>query len=113
MADIGEKIFEAIDIIIQERISGLKFDKTITGVIESIEGTAEEGKENTYIVNDGSTKYTAYSNNVYKVNTSVYVSIPNGDYTQKKFITGYSVSSTNDDASLLNNDNFVSILDSV
>lgn len=91
MADIGEKIFEAVDVIVQKRLSGLEFDKTIVGTIESVKGVAEEGKENTYIVNDGSTKYTVYSKNVYRVNTSVYVSIPNGDYTQKKFIVGYNL----------------------
>ena len=113
MADIGEKIFEAFDIIIQERLSGLQFDKTITGVIESIEGIAEEGKENKYIVNDGSTKYTVYSNNVYKVDTSVYVSIPNGDYTQKKFIVGYNLGQDDVKSSTLATDTFVDLTGAV
>lgn len=113
MADIGEKIFEAFDIIIQERLSGLHFDKTITGVIESIEGIAEEGKENKYIVNDGSTKYTVYSNNVYKVDTSVYVSIPNGDYTQKKFIVGYNLGQDDVKSSTLETDTFIDLTGAV
>lgn len=113
MADIGEKIFEAFDIIIQERLSGLHFDKTITGVIESIEGIAEEGKENKYIVNDSSTKYTVYSNNVYKVDTSVYVSIPNGDYTQKKFIVGYNLGQDDVKSSTLETDTFIDLTGAV
>ena len=64
MADIGESIFGAVSVIVDRKLSDLRFDKTITGLIESIDGIAEEGKENKYIVNDGITKYVAYSNNV-------------------------------------------------
>ena len=91
MADIVENICEAVDLIIDRRLRNLNFDKTITGTIVEIDGEAVEGKENKYIVSDSSSKYAVYSDKVYQVNTSVYVSIPNGDYTQKKFIIGYSL----------------------
>ena len=113
MADIGESIFGAVTVIVDRKLSDLRFDKTITGLIESVDGIAEEGKENKYIVNDGITKYVAYSNNVYRENTSVYVSIPNGDYQQKKFIIGYNLGEKETDTVYTVNDEFINITGSI
>ena len=113
MADIIENICEAVDVIVERRLSSLQFDKTITAIIQSIDGTAEEGKENKYIVTDGTTQYTVYSNNVYKENTSVYVSIPNGDYNQKKFIVGYNLGEKETDTVFTVADDFIDLTGSI
>ena len=112
MADIVEELFGAIDTIVETRLQNLGFDKTITCTIESLEEQAIEGNEHKYIVTDGTTKYTVYSTSLYKVGTSVYVIIPNGDYTQKKFIVGYNVSSSDLDMSSVDTDIFVRMTNS-
>lgn len=85
MADTNpnDAVFKAIDQIVQQRISNLEYDKTvickITDDTDAINGH--------YIVNDGAISFDAYSeNDQYKADESVYVTIPKGDYTQKKVI---------------------------
>ncbi len=76
-------VIQAIDTIVQQRISGLDYDRTIICTIaddsDSINGH--------YIVDDGSISFDAYSENSgYVVDDNVYVTIPKGDFTQKKLI---------------------------
>ena len=54
-----DKLFTAIDTIIQKRIENLPYDKTIIATIED-NSKAEEGS---YIVNDGTSTFVAYSDN--------------------------------------------------
>ena len=89
MSDISEQLFQAIDIITAKRIEALAFDKTIVAEIIGND-KAHKGE---YIVTDGATTFLAYSEDVtMKLGTSVYVTIPNGDFTKQKLITGKHVS---------------------
>ena len=83
MTDYNEIICQAIDTIVQQRIAEIRFDETIICTI--IEN--KEKNFGKYRVQYGSMTFDAYSENTkYELNTSVYVLIPKGDYTQKKII---------------------------
>ena len=79
-----DDIFKSIDIIIDGRLQGLKFDKTITCSILSNKNAAR----GEYTVTDGATTFKAYSDvTTYQVNQYVYVKVPNGSFNNKKIIT--------------------------
>ena len=86
--DFGETICEAVNIIVEEKIKGIQFDKTINCTIID----AERAKDGLYKVTDGSTKFYAYSASTdYKKNDAVYVTVPNGDFNNQKIIIGKQV----------------------
>lgn len=86
---LQEKLLEANSIITNKIIEGISFDKTITCNI--IDDTYK--KEGRYIVSNGAQEFTAYSTVTnYSVNNTVYVTIPNGDYTNQKIIIGKKTS---------------------
>lgn len=81
--DYNEIICQAIDTIVQQRISQIKFDETIVCIVID-NARREQGR---YTVQYGSMVFEAYGENTtYEKNTQVYVLIPKGDYTQKKII---------------------------
>lgn len=83
--DYGKTILEATQIIVDGALSGLEYDKTVICTIIN----NEKAYRGEYTVNDGSSTFLAYSDNTdYSKGTSVYVSIPNGDYSKQKLITG-------------------------
>ena len=85
MANYAENIFQAIDVIVGARLSEISYDTTVKAIIIN----ADKAGKGEYIVDDGSSRYKAYSETTtYEVEDEVYVSIPNGDYTQQKIITG-------------------------
>ena len=85
MANYAENIFQAIDVIVGARLSEISYDTTVKATIIN----ADKAGKGEYIVDDGSSRYKAYSETTtYEVEDEVYVSIPNGDYTQQKIITG-------------------------
>lgn len=89
-----EKLFQAVEILADAKLSQLEFDKTLICTIESIKN-AEKGE---YQVTDGSTHFTAFSENTqYAVGAKVYVNIPNGDMNNQKIIKGKYVSTDNDE----------------
>lgn len=74
---------QAIDTIVQQRISNLTFDQTIICTI--VDDT--DAKNGHYIVTDKSVRFDAYSENTeYVTDDDVYVTIPKGDYNQTKVI---------------------------
>lgn len=84
---INEKIAEAIDMIVAQRLQNQGLDSTrigtITEVVQSSSGSYKasiDGVE--YPV------YTVYTNNVYHKGDKVYIKIPQNDLTLKKFIEG-------------------------
>lgn len=83
--DYGKTFLEATQIIVDGALSGLEYDKTvICSIINN-----EKAYRGEYTVSDGSSTFLAYSENTeYSKGTSVYVSIPNGDYSKQKLITG-------------------------
>ena len=86
-----ENLFQAIDIITQERLTNLGYDKTIKATIID-DSKADKGE---YIVSDGSSDFEAYSDVKYSKGTIVYVIIPQGDYNNTKIIVGKYTDETN------------------
>ena len=80
-----ESILQAMDIIANKATSEIAFDSTIKCVIVN----SEHANDGYYTVSNGTTKFTAYSENtLYKENECVRVSIPNNDFSEKKYILG-------------------------
>ena len=93
MDKISENLFTAIDTIIQSRISELNYDKTvictITDNTERLKGIYKVKQD------DGTAEFEAHSEIVsYKKGMQVYVTIPQGDYSQTKTIIGRYVSNS-------------------
>lgn len=84
----GEIICEAVDTLVQKRLSEISFDTTILcSIVDDSE--RDKGK---YIVSNGSAKFEAYSNDTSLRNrNNVYVQIPNGDWNQQKIIIGKKI----------------------
>ena len=84
--ELTQRLFEAIDTIIGERISSLPYDQTI--VCKIID--AEDKANGVYTVSHNfDTTFTAYADFTgFEVDDEVYVRIPEGDYTKQKVITG-------------------------
>lgn len=88
--DYAESILQAVDIIVGKRLNDMVIPKEENCTIIS----DKDKKNGCYEVSNGSTRYNAYvekPNDEYKVNDYVRVSIPNGDYSQKKYILGLGV----------------------
>lgn len=83
----NNNIAEAIDILLNKRLSDLHYDQTVVAEIYS-EVDPEEGH---YTVQYQSVILDAWSENKtknYKVNQSVYVKVPQSDFSQKLIIEG-------------------------
>lgn len=88
-----EDFFDSIDTIAAARVKDLKFNKTVR--CEIVDTTKRDQGE--YTVTDGSTKFKAYSDNTkYDRGTYVNVTIPNGDYSAQKMITGRCMTAEED-----------------
>lgn len=74
-----------MEIIAESVVKGISYDTTVIATV--IDDTYKaDGK---YTVSTGQTDFTAYSSSTgYRKNMSVYVNVPNGDYTNQKFIVG-------------------------
>lgn len=83
--DYGDILLKAVKTVVDGVVEGLQFDKTVICNITN-NTRADKGE---YTVNDGSSTFLAYTDNTeYPVGQSVYVTIPNGDYSKQKMITG-------------------------
>lgn len=88
MVDIADNLFQAIEILINKRINEIAFDKSIIAIVED----DTDGYKGKYIVNNGSSSFVAFgTENAYKINDSVMVTIPEGNYDNQKIIIGKSV----------------------
>lgn len=89
MNQYTESVLGAIDLIVQERMKDLKFDKTVVCTIVENKG------EGLYLVDDGATIFEAVSDLMsYPVGFQVNVLIPQGDYKNQKTITGRYIANT-------------------
>ena len=80
-----ESILQAMDIIANKATSELAFDSTVKATIVDDENSGD----GYYIVLYDNIKFTAYSeNSTYKKDDCVRVSIPNSDFSEKKYILG-------------------------
>lgn len=93
MADYGDILLEAVQTVVDGSISKLQFDKTIIcNIVKN-----DKANKGEYSVSDGATTFLAYCDNTsYAVGQSVYVNIPNGDYSKQKMITGKYIENTSD-----------------
>lgn len=94
-SQINTNIAEAIDVLITKRLGDLKLDTTIIAEIYSVIN-GEKGK---YQVKYQSAIFEAYveeNNKKFRVGQSVYVRIPQSDFSQKKIITGRADNNTNE-----------------
>ena len=83
--DYAEQILSAVDIVVQSALKDIKRDQSASCIIVD----DSDRKNGRYVVQEGSVKYDAYcAEDKYRNNDLVRVSIPNGDYTQKKYIEG-------------------------
>jgi len=89
---ITEQLFDAINLIASKKVSNLPYDQTIVCTITD-NSNANNGE---YTVNDGTSEFITYSENPdYRVNTRVYVNIPNNDRLNKTHITGEYIEDDN------------------
>lgn len=97
MADLIDNILDSISLIVDKKIESLKFDKTsICTVLD--DSKAYQGK---YLVTDGYSSFYVYSNDTaYKRGNVVNVNIPNGDYSETKYIVGLNMTENNNSSSL-------------
>lgn len=83
--DFNEIFCEAVDVIVAQRLSEMKFDQTIVCTIVD-NSKADKG---CYTVTNDNLKFEAYSENTtYRRQQQVYVLIPQGDYSARKQILG-------------------------
>ena len=85
MNEVSEQVLQAIDIIAQQRISELQFDKTIQAKIYRIQNI-DTGE---YKVRYNGNIFSAYCDDpkkTYKVDELVYVNVPEGNFSNRKLI---------------------------
>lgn len=104
--NLTESIFDAISLIVENRVAHLEYDKTIICTIVD----NSNSKNNKYTVTDGSIKFEVEGNGEkYKIDDSVRVLIPNGNFAKTKYIQGKSTEADNSEKPVT----YTSPLDSV
>ena len=104
IAEAVENSLNAFNIIAKKNLEAVSFDNTVKCKIIGIENR-DLGE---YKVTDGSSIFTAYSEKTdYIKDTLVWVTIPQGDYSKQKLITGKYIESDNSE-----NYTYISPLDS-
>ena len=100
-----EILCQVITQIVQSELKGIKYDKTVKCTISDDSGAAY----GYYKVSEGANEYVAYAkeNEVYKSGDVVYITIPNGDYDEQKFIMSKAFDSNEPNYSPLKN--FISV----
>ena len=87
MNSMGENLFTAFDRLMDVRVSQLRFDKTIPTEIYSIVDV-DTGEYKVKYSGNTFSDFSQDTTKSYKVGDSVYVNVPEGDFTNKKIITG-------------------------
>lgn len=99
--DISGQILQAVDILTDVKLSKLKYDKTVQGLIYEV----VDLNKGIYKVRYQGNIFTAYARDVgkaYDYNEQVFIKIPEGDFSNQKIITG-RVTEQSLSASQLNN----------
>lgn len=86
--EFQESIYNAIDTLIERRIDALDKDVTVTAVVDSCSNMLE----NKYVVKYQGGTFTCYAQDgtAYTKGQSVYVLVPEGDFSNTKIILGKS-----------------------
>lgn len=96
MADnIQDSILNAIDTLVNNRIDKIQADKTVVATIISCTNALTNEYKVSY--NGGFLYAYAQEGDSYTQNASVYVLVPQGDFTQKKTIVGKTQNRDNDE----------------
>ena len=84
--NIADQICDAVDVLINKRVSSLQFDRTVRATVLSVEN-ASIGK---YRVQYQNSIFYAYADpdTSYKPKAQVYIEIPSSDYNKVKLIIG-------------------------
>ena len=86
-----DALLDSFGIVAKQIVSELQYDKTILCQIVD-DSKKSQGQ---YIVSDGNTKFVAYAEGTeYRKDENVYITIPNGDFNNEKFITGRKISNS-------------------
>lgn len=86
MNNISEQLLQAMDIITEEKVRQLKYDKTIQATVYSIVDV-DTGE---YKVRYNGNIFSAFSEDTsksYSIKDAVYVKVPEGNFSNKKLIT--------------------------
>lgn len=81
--EYSENICQAIDVIVKKALSNLSFNITVKGYI-----VAHKNNSSEYTVTSMDKTFKAYSDVEYDIAERVYIVVPNGDYSERKFIIG-------------------------
>lgn len=88
MGYLNEELFNAIDILMNKKLSKLPYDKTIIGII--IDDSNKD--DHWYTIKYENIRFKAYGENQeYKKNDVVRIQVINGDFSKTKFITGFYI----------------------
>ena len=93
--NIQETILKAIDTLVTNRIDKIQADKTVIGTVVSCTNALTYEYKLNY--NGGFMYAYAQEGDTYTQNASVYVLVPQGDFTQKKTIIGKTQNRDNDE----------------
>ena len=87
MASVNENIAKAMDVLISKRLGSLAMDQTIiaeiTEVVNSAKGHYKIRYQNVIV-----DVYSENTDKIYKNGDTVYVKVPNSDFSSKKIIEG-------------------------
>lgn len=87
MSNIADQVLDAVDIIVDKKVSELQFNKTIRGRISEIIDESI-GKYKIQYQNSYFTAYSSDSNFKYQKNSEVYVEILSNDFEKNALILG-------------------------
>lgn len=87
MNELQEGIYRAIDTLTDIKLAKLQFDKTIKAKVYTI-ANLDTGEYKVKYTGGIFSAYASDLNKQYKVREDVYVKIPEGDFSNKKFIEG-------------------------
>ncbi len=99
MNNISEQLLQAMDIITEEKLRQLKYDKTIQATVYSIVDV-DAGE---YKVRYNGNIFSAFSEDTsksYSIKDVVYVKVPEGNFSNKKLITSLVTAKSLSDAQL-------------
>lgn len=106
MNNLSEQLLQAVEIVVDEKITKLEYDKTVQGQIYSIVNL-DAGE---YKVKYSGNIFSAFAEDTsktYKVDDSVYIKIPEGDMSSRKIITSLVKATSLNEAQLVSLQNSI------
>lgn len=109
--NIGENFCQSVDILVNNAIDKVKFDKTIVCTIVN----DSEKKQGKYIVSNGEIEFEAYTSDAsLSEGNNVYVNIPLGDWNEQKLIVSKKTKDQNIPITYTDSfDSFVELTDNI